>query len=949
MSKRFCSARTLVLAALMVVVAKQGTTDVVVENERVRAVIGSGGMWRSLVDKGTGTDWCCQRAGVRFAEAIIEGKRDRAASIEGDGSRFRVGFGGSDTVLVYETVAERDWLIFRLVAVEGARPSRLTMVRLGVTQTTNVGPRLNIAWDDRVAICLMCANHRAFGAGRRRTQGAGDKRFTYADLRGYTQDAPGPRLEGAAMALILCDTADLRNVLHRASVQFDLLTNTRDGVPVKYLPEAKQSYWFMSLAESDAEKMINYCKKTGFKQVMMGFGSWGASVGHYPIKLNRYPDGKESLKRFVDKLHAEGVLVGMHTFASKISKRDAYVTPVPDKRFWKDMEMALAEAVTAEQTAIPAREPIDQWPGSPVCRRKSWEGGVRKHQEVILGDEIVQYESIGPAGKWDTFTGCKRGAWGTRAAAHRAGDVGYHFGVDGCINGYIIDQETDLIDEATRKLTDVFNYCGFDMIYFDGGEDVDRRRFYYYVTKHQEATMRKIRKRPIVHCGTIMTHRLWHSFARSGTVDHYTNTLRGHIVSRGAKWLGNFMIEYPDGTTRKWCTVKEHIDKSVRRTIQMGQDLMPSELGWFGIWPRSRYSDGLQLDEAEYLMVKSLAYDVPISLQTSFRSMEAHPLTPQILQIVKTYEGLRASGTVDVATRDRLKEMGRDYILIQSGEAPEFVPVQEMPEVGGTHHVRAFVGDHRGGAVASLWHYVKDGKLTLAGAPNRLRVTSFMGQSLRSAPGDGAVTLDVNSWRTTLFFEGMRAEEAREILSSAQFLERQPVKIWVQAESFVRAEGEMTKGSAVGVEEADALGDVVVCTGRTNFRVAKQWYCEYQVDIPRSARWTIWGRVRYPSGADESFGLVPDGEEVTLQGQQVLGNCGVNETKWHWTGRGSGVATVPPGARITRNLSKGRFTFRVLAREAGGSALTNPRLDCICLCDDPDYLPTDEDAAAALK
>ena len=369
MSRPFCSARTRALAALVVLLAKHGSADVVVENGRVQAVIGSDGIWRSLVDKRTGSDWCCHRANMCFAEAVIDGKHHRAASVEGDGGRFRVGFGRSDTVLVYETVPERDWIIFRLVAVEGARPSRLTMVRLGLTQTTNVGPRLNIAWDGRVAICLMCANHQTFGSGRRRTQGGGDERFTYADLRGYTQDAPGPRLEGAAMALILCDTPAVRNVLHRASVQFGLLTNTRDGVPVKYLPEAKQSYWFISLAEDDAEKMIDYCKKTGFRQVMLGFGSWGASVGHYPVKLDRFPDGKESLKRFVGKLHAEGILVGMHTFASKISKKDAYVTPVPDKRFWKDLEVTLAEDITAEQTTMRAREPIDQWASIPFNRK----------------------------------------------------------------------------------------------------------------------------------------------------------------------------------------------------------------------------------------------------------------------------------------------------------------------------------------------------------------------------------------------------------------------------------------------------------------------------------------------------------------------------------------------------------------------------------------------------
>ena len=933
-----CAALTLLcsLRALPV------NADVVIENGRVRVVIGSDAAWRSLVDKRTGKEWCYTARRTALVEAHIEGRNTSASSLTWDGRHLRVNFAGRATVLVYDVLSRPDWIVFKLESVQGPRPTkRLTMLRLPLALTENVGPRLNIAWNDEVSICLMAANTQAYGSGRRRGK--------WADLRAYTQDAPGPKLEGAAVALILCPTADIRKILHQASVEFGLLTNTRGPVPVKELPEVKQSYWFMGLAEKDADKTIEYCEKTGFKQVMLGFGSWGAAVGHYPFKTANYPDGKESLKRFVDKLHAAGILVGMHTFASKISKRDAYVTPVPDKRFWKDMETRLADNVTRDQTTIRVQERIDQWPGSPVCKKRSWEGGVRKHQEVILDDEIVQFDTIGPEGKWDTFLGCKRGAWGTKAAAHKAGTMAYHYGVDGCINGYIIDQETDLLDEATANLAEVFNYCGFDMVYFDGGEDVDRRRFNYYATKHQEAAMRKFNKRPIVHCGTVMTHRLWHSFARSGTVDHYVNTLRGHIISRGAKWLGNFQIQYPNGKVRKWRTVKEHIDHSVRRTIRMRQDLMPSELGWFGIWPKSKYSDGLQLDEAEYLMVRSLAYGVPISLQTSFRRMEAHPLTPQILQIVKVYEQLRAGREVDEATRAKLREPGKDFILVQGDGRREFVEVQEMPKVAGAHDVRAFVGERAGGAVAVVWHYFKDGKLTLMCDPRRVRAANFMGEPIPLQEALGRVTLPVNSWRTTLFFEGDSAKVAQGRLATALFEVRQPVKIWLQAEQFVHSEGEMAKGSAVGAKEPQAFGDVILCTTRANFTIAKQWYCEYKVDIPRAARWTFWGRVRYPSGTDESFGLVPAGEKVTLKGSQVFGNCGVNEKKWHWTGRGGGSTTVPPGMPIILKLPQGPFTFRVYAREAGGRAQTNPRLDCICICDERDYVPTDEDAKAGLK
>ena len=53
--------------------------------------------------------------------------------------------------------------------------------------------------------------------------------------------------------------------------------------------------------------------------------------------------------------------------------------------------------------------------------------------------------------------------------------------------------------------------------------------------------------------------------------------------------------------------------------------MLPGELGWFGIGPARGNYDGLQFDEIEYLMCKSLALDAPISLQTSFSRMDSHP------------------------------------------------------------------------------------------------------------------------------------------------------------------------------------------------------------------------------------------------------------------------------------------------------------------------------------
>jgi hypothetical protein len=910
----------------MVAVVSGATADVTIENARATLVLSDDATCRSLLHKADGRECIAADANVPIASVRHGGNTFSAESVALDGDAFTVTFDGTDTVLEYAIERHERWIVFRLVAVRGTRPESLSLLRVPVAITANVGRRLNAAWDDQTTVCVMAANRQAD------CRGAGAK---YTTLTASTQDAPGPRMEGAAVALIVCPTEEFKTIAREASHAFGLLTNeAADGTPVKDTDLARGSYWFLRFSEAEVDRVIEHCNAMGIKQVMMSSASWCTSPGHYAFDTAAYPDGRESLKRAVAKLHANGILVGMHNFVSKVSKKDPYVTPIPDTRFWTDRQVLIAEAIDAEQTEIRSAMDLREWPGSTVCSQTRWEGGVVKHQDVIIGDEIVQYERIGPDGKWDTFLGCTRGAWGTNASAHAAGETARHYGVDGCINGYIIDQETSLMDEVAERIADIFNYCGFDMVYFDGSEDVDRRRFSYYVANFHEQAMRRFTKRPIIHMGGGFTHLSWHSYARTATCDTYLNTLRGAIIS-GA-------------TIDEWPTVKDHIDRSVRRVIDAHQDMTPGELGWFGIWPKGNDTDGLQLDEAEYLMCKSLAYDAPVSLQTSFAQMEAHPLTPGILEIVREYERLRMARAVPEDVTEKLRELGRDFAMLQQNGKLRFVPVEAVPLVDGEHDVRAFVGELGDGSLATIWHYLREGHALLDLDPAEVTLTDFAGEPLEFETEAGKALIPIGSRRNTLICNGVSVDDLRAALTKAEVRERQPAMIFVSATDCHKLAGEMALGSTAGVTETEALGDFILCTGRPSTTPANEWYAEYTVELPHDGRWTLWARVRYPTGSDYSFWIAEPGDEMPPSAAQVLGNCGVNEKKWHWTGRGGGTASVPPGQPITFTREKGPFTFRIYAREGGGTTATNPRLDLLCLADDPAAVPTDETARKAL-
>lgn len=192
-------------------------------------------------------------------------------------------------------------------------------------------------------------------------------------------------------------------------------------------------------------------------------------------------------------------------------------------------------------------------------------------------------------------------------------------------------------------------------------------------------------------------------------------------------------------------------------------------------------------------------------------------------------------------------------------------------------------------------------------------------------------------------------ETVLDALRRAQYQPHVPTKLFVPAIAAQALVTPFKRGAEAGIAEEEAIGpDVLVCLGNAVHSSKPTWYAEYSLDIPHDGTWAVWARVRYPSGKDDSFGLVPDGVKATLQGNQVLGNCGRNDRKWHWTARGSGSTSLPPGSPLCLRLPKGTFTFRVYARECSANPALTPRLDVLALTDEPAAIPTDAEARQAI-
>jgi len=157
----------------------------------------------------------------------------------------------------------------------------------------------------------------------------------------------------------------------------------------------------------------------------------------------------------------------------------------------------------------------------------------------------------------------------------------------------------------------------------------------------------------------------------------------------------------------------------------------------------------------------------------------------------------------------------------------------------------------------------------------------------------------------------------------------------------------MTPASRVGLSEAEALGEFLVpMVTATAETTAPDSWVEFSAMVPKHGSYRLWGRVRFPAGAEESF-RVSSANVASNTGEPVLG-AGQDPRHWHWVN--GGAVQLPAGP----------WTFRIHPQRAAASTFgplrwrqaeltQTPRLNLLCLTDDPSFVPTDAEAQTALR
>ncbi|MDD3546145.1 MAG: hypothetical protein PHG96_12440 [Kiritimatiellae bacterium] len=630
-------------------------TALTLENRFVKYVIGRDGRNLTFTGKQTGIDYIegCPRSAC--AQVKKNGRVYDASAVSYADGRMTVKFGRSRVSAVIKVEIQSHYFVFEVESIAGAA-DELVFVNLPTT--------LPVKADELFSAGTLALN-----------------------LQTNVEELPGPQQHlwaacyrrfgfiGAQSGLIACPYADMREALKA-------MVGAAPGMPHSPLggPWAMDSnlpygsYLFGAPTEKTVDSWIELCRALGFTQIDF-CGS--LNYGDYEPFPALYPKGRRSVKAVTDKLHAAGILAGLHTMSFSISKRCAWVTPVPDPRLAKERSYTLANDIGAGDVDLRVDEPTTGLPQYITYF-------IRRSMTVQIDDELIEYGVVNNARPYGVGK-CRRGACGTRPAPHAKGAKVHH--LKECWGCFLPDGDSTLFGEVANRIATVINECGFDFTYLDGldgahviGGEENR---WHYGTKFAFEVYKRFTRPTMMEMATFH-HHLWFVRSRLQAWDH---AVRGH---------------------KKFIDIHCESNEGCRRIF------MPRHLGWSRVlaWVDSTHDVTFD-DDVEYMWCKGLGTDSSYSLQIVTPDMYAkEPWLHQVAPLIKRYETLRQQKYFPEAVKAKLREPGAEFTLRQAPDGEwEFLPRQYA-----RHKVEAVDG------VTNVWRFENK----FGPQPVKLRIQALM-------------------------------------------------------------------------------------------------------------------------------------------------------------------------------------------------------------------------------
>ena len=693
------------------------SNDIIIENEQVKLIIGSNGIAKSLIYKPSNEE--CLVLGENVPVFTVTQERPYnnevklahpnkrttffADTIYREGDNLIVGF----EVLPYEAIIKvkvtPDYISFRLedfivepedypayLKITPPPTSELCILQLPVRNRAHFGEWLNVMWDDNVAVNILATDQYA--------------RIDSERLNGYrvmkADAVKEVKLKGVEAALIVCETKDLLDKIAKIEDDYNLPKGAKsrkdDRIKLSY-------YWTANINPQNVERHLEFAKMAGFRHMVIYYPSFLKGLGYrnlgdYDFDLEKYPNGKEDLKRMLAKIEEQGIVPGVHFLHSHIGRDSRLVTPVPDYRLNLLTHYTLAKPLGKTDTEIY----IAQNPGGTTMA-----DGVRV---LKVGTELISYEGFTTTPPY-MFTGCQRGVDKTIINAQ---PVGYIFGLldvseYGATSVYI-DQNTNLQDEIAEVLADIYD-AGFKFIYFDGSEGVNDP-FWFHVASAQYKVFRRLNPQPIFAEGAAKTHFSWHMLSGGNAFDVF----RPEVLKE---------------------EIRRHPAEEAPR---MQEDFTRINFGWLGYWIPDENTIGTQPDMLEFVTSRAAAWDCPVSIHANLNAFDAHPRTADNLEVFRRWEEVRVQNWLTEEQKKMLQNLQQEHILLVNEQNNfELVPYEQITEAAnGSKEIRAFIFERQNDLYVTYWHISGSKKLILPLNAADIMLYKNLGQEENMASRQGS-------------------------------------------------------------------------------------------------------------------------------------------------------------------------------------------------------------------
>lgn len=616
MSVRPCFWLSVLFAACASDLVAEEKTSIRLDAGSLTIRISEAGQLQGLMDSKHGKEYSAPGRPAPLLTLRLVDKDQIPTSLTYDTAKslLQFTFGKTGITAAVRVAVKPTHATLELVSVTGGKPAQVRWGPFPTTIGKTVGNIIGVVRDGQFALGIQSLNVRTDAGAARRDDGS--------VLWAHAIEQDG--VLGSKIALFGCPAGAALATIGDIEVAEGLPHPMLDGVWGKISPTARSSYLIIPLAENNMDEILELARQGGFKYVYdpNPFKTWG----HFVLDPDRFPDGDASMRRCVEKAAKHGIRLGGHTLTSFITTNDPYVTPVPDRRLASLGSTTLAAAVDEKSSEIPVSDP------GPFRKTQNWGWDI---PVAILGTEIAQYESLSDAAPW-TLRGCKRGVFGTRAAAHQAGTEigrlathGYRTLYPGINNG--------MADEMAARLTQLINNTGMRQLSFDGLEGL------WDYGHGQSAAVRFVKlcsdgwKPEVRSDASGLLHYLWH--------------VHSHM-----NW-GELTL-----------SAKQDVDNYRVKNCQMFEDnLFPTALGWWRLNGAGLDWEATRIEDIEYLVAKAAGWNGLHALATDPGVFQRHGYAHECLEMVRHWDEAKQLGAFTDAQRALLRQRGRDFHLEPAG------------------------------------------------------------------------------------------------------------------------------------------------------------------------------------------------------------------------------------------------------------------------------------------